>query len=50
MKLRHPSLPGVRKIKTRSFAGKVMLIAFWELEGLVYAEFMHKGISINSKS
>lgn len=31
-------------------AGKVMLIAFWGIEELVYTEFMQKGFTINSQS
>lgn len=50
MEFRHPSSPGVRKPKTQASAGKVMLTAFWDAEGVVHIEFLQKGSTINSDS
>lgn len=48
MEFRHPSSPRVRKFKTQSSAGKVMLTTFWDSEGIVYTEYLPKGTTVNS--
>ncbi len=45
----HPTLPQRKKIWTEEAAQIVMLTVFWDLEGVVHREFLHKGCSINSE-
>jgi hypothetical protein len=38
MEYRHKESPQPKKIKTQASAGKVMLTAFWEVNGAILAE------------
>lgn len=44
IEFRYPSLPGVPKLKTKSSAGKLILIVFWDVEDLLF------GISAEGQS
>jgi hypothetical protein len=43
----HKGSPAPKKFKTKASAGKVMLTVFWNSEGVVIADFMEKGATVN---
>jgi hypothetical protein len=45
----HEDSPAPKKFKIIPSAGKVMLTAFWDVNGVVHSEFMPTGITINSE-
>jgi len=44
MKHRHTGSPTQKKLKTKASAGKVMLTAFWNSEGVL--GFLQKGVPV----
>ena len=49
MEFRHTASPPPRKFKVTASAGKLMLTVFWDSEGVVHAEFLPPGTTINSE-
>jgi hypothetical protein len=45
----HKESPQLKKFKTQASAGKVMLTAFWDVNGAFLANFMERGTTINSE-
>ncbi len=45
---RHSSSPKPRKFKTTQSAGKVMATVFWDRKGVLWADFMANGTTINA--
>jgi histone-lysine N-methyltransferase SETMAR len=45
----HKESPQPKKFKTQASAGKVMLTAFWDVNGVIIADFMERGTTINSE-
>ena len=48
MEWRHPTSPRSKKFKSQQSAGKVIVTAFWNNVGVVLADFVSKGATINS--
>ena len=48
MEYHHKGLPVPKKFKTKASAGKVMLTAFWNSQG-VLTDFLEKGATVNSE-
>ncbi len=46
MEWRFPGEPPPRKFKVQKSAGKVMGIFFWDCDGLMYANYLEKGITV----
>ncbi|GFY19582.1 hypothetical protein TNCV_4647541 [Trichonephila clavipes] len=44
----HPGSPSVKKFKTLMSATKVMLTIYWNASGVLYTEFLSKGLTVNS--
>ncbi|GFV90173.1 uncharacterized protein TNCV_4378891 [Trichonephila clavipes] len=42
--------PSIKKFKTLKLATKVMLAIFWDVSGVLYTEFLTKGLTVNSDS
>ena len=40
--------PRVKKFKSQHSAGKIMATVFWDIEGVILADFMSQGTTINS--
>ncbi|GFS06420.1 histone-lysine N-methyltransferase SETMAR [Elysia marginata] len=49
MEHRHKSSPSPRKFKVVASARKVMLIVFWDSEGIFHIEFLKQGNTVNSE-
>jgi len=50
MQWNHPTFLTSKKFKVRQPAGKVMASAFWDAEGVIHDEFMHRSKTINAKA
>ncbi|GFV58298.1 hypothetical protein TNCV_558601 [Trichonephila clavipes] len=50
MEYRHPGSLSATKFKTLRSAAKVMLTTFCEASGVIYSEFLTKGLTVNSDS
>ncbi|GFV71685.1 hypothetical protein TNCV_3534741 [Trichonephila clavipes] len=48
MEYRHPGSPSIKKFKTLMPASKIMLTIFLDASGIFYAEFLTKGLTMNS--
>ncbi|GFN91329.1 histone-lysine N-methyltransferase SETMAR [Plakobranchus ocellatus] len=49
MEYRHKSSPSPRKFKVVASARKVLITAFWDMEGVVHMEFLDQGLIVNSE-
>ncbi|GFU06128.1 hypothetical protein TNCV_4764631 [Trichonephila clavipes] len=48
MEYHHPGSPRVKKFKTLMSAAKVMFTIFWVASGMLYTEFLTKGLTVSS--
>jgi hypothetical protein len=48
MEYHHPGSPSIKKFKTVPSAKKVMLTIIWDARGVLYMEFLTKGLMVNS--
>jgi hypothetical protein len=44
---RRKESPQPKNFETKASAGKVMLNAFWDVNGVIIADFMERGATIN---
>ena len=50
MEWHHPLSPPRKKFKTSPSAGKVMITAFWDIDGVILVDVMTRGETINSEA
>jgi hypothetical protein len=48
MQWKHPSSPSTKTFKVTPSAGKVMLTAFWDSQGVLLFHFQNHGENVNS--
>jgi hypothetical protein len=48
MEWEHPTFPETKKFKSQASAGKVMLLLFWDSNGLILEHYLEQGTTVTA--